>query len=251
MRECSAQDTSPGGLERLQDFHCEPRSNDADSVEKDETSLSSSTPALHNDRLSVPRQRTTQIPRCGTPGCHSRNFHIGPHSKDITTVGKKRSRKDASTMAPTQQALDLHRQSSYGSLSKVGHREAFFHATLQSKGSVLYLDGPDAALSHLLLQRGVALKRLVPVNKSLAVALSIEAACPGLTCTVADICELAATACRGAFSVAWFDMCGVDVGNYDVGELIHCAEVKFLTLSSRQLLASEQQSALCTKLIAV
>tara|TARA_B110001452_G_scaffold138332_1_gene114998 strand:+ start:4527 stop:5411 length:885 start_codon:yes stop_codon:yes gene_type:complete len=149
--------------------------------------------------------------------------------------------------------VDAHGNTGYGGMCKAGQREAFAHAALEvdrSKGPVVYLDGPDAALTRHLLERGVDSDRLVPVNRSAVVAREIERRCPGVRCRVDDICCLASEAAPDAFDVVWFDMCGTDFGEFSVEQLVACAHVKFFTVSSRQLLCMDQAAALCNALAA-
>ena len=186
---------------------------------------------------------------CSTPGCNFGNFHSGPHSNEV--VGKKRVRQNVTAQVKTQEGtmtVDTRGLTGYGGLCKTGHREVFVYTCLATRGPVAYLDGPDAALTSLLLFRGVEPDRLTPFNLSATVAKSIEDKCPAVKCRVQDICEAAANADEEYFSSVWFDMCGVDFGRFDVADMVHCAEYKLFTLSCRQLLCSDQQSVLCTRL---
>ena len=187
---------------------------------------------------------------CSTPGCKFVDFHSGPHSNEV--VGMKRSRQRVTTEkvdgSEDSLVLDARGLSGYGGACKTGHREMFVYTCLITRGPVAYLDGPDAALTLLLLSRGVASDRLMPFNLSSKAAKAIEDKCPGVKCRVEDICEAAANAGEEHYSSAWFDMCGVGFGEHDVADLVHCAEYKFYTLSCRQLLCSDQQSVLCTRL---
>jgi len=188
--------------------------------------------------------------KCATPGCTLGDFHDGPHSTDI--VYKKRARQQPASdvnVSGSKLVLDSRGLSGYGGLCKTGHREAFVHTCLTTNGPVAYLDGPDAALTSLLLSRGVAPDRLVPFNLSATAAKAIESKCPAVACRVQDICEAACCANEELFSAVWFDMCGVDFGNFEVGSLVHCAEYKFFTLSCRQLLCSDQLAVLCARLV--
>lgn len=186
---------------------------------------------------------------CSTPGCTFRDFHSGPHSTDL--VCKKRVREQPETIANSlgSQVLDNRGLSGYGGLCKTGQREAFAYACLATDGPVAYLDGPDAALTSLLLLRGVAPERLAPFNLSTKAAKAIDSKCDKVVCKVQDICKAAENANEEQFSAAWFDMCGVDFGSFDVSSLVHCAEYKFFTLSCRQLLCSDQLSVLCMHLV--
>ena len=183
--------------------------------------------------------------KCNTPGCTHLDFHDGPHS--FETVSSKRSREPIS--AAPKRLKDDRGFHEYGGLCKAGHREAFVHAALDTKRKVAYLEGPDGALTSLLLSRGVPRERLVPYNLSRGVSAAIEAAFPGVVCVVEDLCKHAASAHEEEFSVVWFDMCGVDFGNFDVADLVDCAEYKFFTISCRQLLCAEQQAVLCRRLV--
>jgi len=184
---------------------------------------------------------------CGTPGCTLTDFHPGTHNNEAQLCFK-RSRK-ALNGEPTKNVADVHGLCSYGGNCKIGHREMFAHVARAGVAPVLYLDAADAALTKLLLLRGIPAKRLVPVNYRLAVAEDIERQCPGVTCMVGDICAIAAAAECDHYGAAWFDMCGTNFGEYDAAELVHCALHKFFTLSSRQLLASDQQMWLCHSLL--
>ena len=113
----------------------------------------------------------------------------------------------------------------------------------------VYLDGPDAALTKSLLDAGCDPKALMPINNSAPTAEQIERECPSVRCVVDDICRLAALAEPDAYGVVWFDMCGVDFGQFDVQTLLHCAKFKFFTLSCRQIICSSQQDALCHQLV--
>ena len=113
----------------------------------------------------------------------------------------------------------------------------------------VYLDGPDAALTKLLLKEGCDPEALMPVNNSASVAAMIESECPNVRCVVDDICRLAARAERDSYGTVWFDMCGVDFGDVRVQELLHCADTKLFTLSCRQIVCSSQQDALCYALV--
>lgn len=191
---------------------------------------------------------TTQVfSQCGTPGCTLHDFHAGGHSNQC--VSNKRSRTTLEEKTNRESATDRSGQNNYGSLSKAGHRGAFVHAAKNCSGSIVYLEGPDGALTRTLISQGVSKSRLVPVNYFKVVAKSIEKEVPGVKCTVADICSLAAVASFHEFGVIWFDMCGVDFGAYEVRDLVHCAPTKFFTLSSRQILCVEQQGALCLSLV--
>lgn len=186
---------------------------------------------------------------CSTPGCKFSDFHSGPHSNEI--VGQKRVRQNvAAEVSDTEgrMTVDTRGLTGYGGLCKTGHREVFVYTCLATHGPVAYLDGPDGALTSLLLSRGVAPDRLTPFNLSATVATSIEYKCPGVKCRVQDICEAAANADEEQFSSVWLDMCGVDFGKFDVADMVHCAEYKLFTLSCRQLFCSDQQSVLCTRL---
>jgi hypothetical protein len=186
---------------------------------------------------------------CATPGCKFGDFHSGPHSNEA--LGMKRLRQSVAEKVDGREGslvVDARGLSGYGGLCKTGHREAFVYTCLTTRGPVAYLDGPDGALTSLLLSRGVASDRLTPFNLSSKAATAIEDKCPGVKCRVEDICEAAANADEEHFSSVWFDMCGVDFGKFDVADLVHCAEYKFYTLSCRQLLCSDQQSVLCARL---
>jgi len=113
----------------------------------------------------------------------------------------------------------------------------------------VYLDGPDAALTKHLLKEGCDPEALMPVNNNVSAAAMIESECPNVRCVVDDICRLAACAERDSYGTVWFDMCGVDFGDFRVQELLHCADTKFFTLSCRQIVCSSQQDALCSALL--
>ena len=187
--------------------------------------------------------------RCLTPGCELADFHSGPHSSEA--VGGKRQRHQMTAEvcgSKNKMILDGRGMVGYGGLCKTGHREAFVYTCIVTRGPVAYLEGPDGALTSLLLNRGVAPDRLRPFNLSEAVARSIEAKFPNVKCKVQDICEAAANADEEHFSSIWFDMCGVDFGRFEVNDLLDCSEYKLFTLSCRQLLCSDQQSVLCSRL---
>lgn len=186
---------------------------------------------------------------CSTPGCKFPDFHGGPHSNEV--VGAKRPRQYVTAKVfgtEDGMVVDTRGRTGYGGVCKSGHREVFVSTCLATIGRVAYLDGPDGALTSLLLSRGVAPDRLTPFNLSEKVARAIEDKCPGVKCRVQDICEAASNADEEYFSSVWFDMCGVDFGRFDVADLVDCAEYKLFTLSSRQLLCSEQLSVLCALL---
>ena len=188
--------------------------------------------------------------KCGTPDCTLSDFHPGPHSCDTRANKRPRTCATEKVAFPViQKTIDSRGLSSYGGMCKSGHREAFAHACVNTDGPVAYLEGPDGALTYLLLDRGVAPDRLMVFNLSSVVAKAIEAKFPLVECRVQDICEAAADAETEQFSVIWFDMCGNDFGAYEVHQLVDCAQYKFFTLSCRQLLCSDQQSVLCSRLV--
>jgi phospholipid N-methyltransferase len=188
---------------------------------------------------------------CATPGCTRPDFHYGAHSNE-TSIGAKRTRMTPSDAESANKIVtDADRLGAYFSSCKVGQREMFAHLARSCEEPVMYLDAADAALTKLLLARGVAARRLFPVNFKKTVATEIERCCPSVKCLVGDICGYAAAANCNAFGVVWFDMCGTSFGEFDVSELVHCAQHKFYTLSARQLLAAEQQAILCDALLAV
>lgn len=186
---------------------------------------------------------------CGTPGCTLKDFHSGVHNNEVQ-LSHKRSHKEIGGES-TLNVADAQGLCSYSGNCKVGHREMFAHVARTGVAPVLYLDAADAALTKLLILRGIPAKRLVPVNYRHTVAVEIERQCPGVTCMVGDICAIAAAAEDDYYGAAWFDMCGTNFGEYDVAQFVHCALHKFFTLSSRQLLASDQQVVLCHSLLRV
>lgn len=191
---------------------------------------------------------------CATPGCELADFHDGLHSFELDASVSGRKRKHCPLLVQSVEVpVDAHGKTGYGGMCKAGQREAFAYAALEadrSKGAVVYLDGPDAALTRHLCERGVDADRLMPVNRSAVVAREIERRCPGVRCRIDDICRLASEAAPDAFDVVWFDMCGTDFGEFSVEELVACAYVKFFTVSSRQLLCMDQAGALCNALVA-
>ena len=189
----------------------------------------------------------TTYMQCGTPGCNLIDFHRGAHSNE--RVDSKRTRKTSDTQCD-KRTVDTHGNSGYGGMCKAGQREMFARAAKESDSPVMYLDGPDAALTVLLLKRDVPAERLVPVNKEVVVARAIESICPEVKCRVDDICIIAAAAEFHEYGAVWFDMCSVDFGTFAVSALVTCAELKFFTLSSRQLLCVDQQTVLCNTLVA-
>ena len=189
---------------------------------------------------------------CATPGCELADFHDGPHSFELNASASGRKRRHCPLLVQSVEVpVDAHGNTGYGGMCKAGQREAFAHAALEagrSKGPVVYLDGPDAALTRHLRERGVDADRLVPVNRLPAAAREIERRCPGVHCRIDDICRLASEAAPDAFDVVWFDMCGTNFGEFSVEQLVACAYVKFFTVSSRQLLCMDQAAALCNAL---
>lgn len=189
---------------------------------------------------------------CSTPGCTLNDFHAGAHSNEV--VERKQKRKACvlvdSNEHPSTVCYDACGIGGYGGMCKIGQREMFVYAARETRAPVMYLDGPDAALTALLISRGLPTYQLVPVNNRANVAQNIERICPGVKCKVDNICNIAKNADCCEYGVVWFDMCGVDFGTFEVSDLVHCAVTKFYTLSSRQLLACEQQAALCSKLVA-
>lgn len=186
---------------------------------------------------------------CCTPGCKFRDFHNGPHSNDVSLGTRSRLPTTGAGNSPKSEiTIDNRGLAGYGGLCKSGHRETFVQTCLATTGPVAYLEGPDGALTSLLLAKGVARDRLTPFNLSETVAKSIDCRFPGVKCQVQDICEAAAGADEEQFSSVWFDMCGVDFGVFEVDDLVHCAEYKLFTLSCRQLVCSDQQTVLCQRL---
>lgn len=160
----------------------------------------------------------------------------------------KRQCNEIATIQDKRQCADSRGVSCYDGICKAGHRETFVQAALNTKRPVMYLDGPNAALTRLLLSRGVPAEMLVPVNNCQKAANEIAGT--GVSCMNADICTLAAIADEEQYGAVWFDMCGVDFGDYQVAELVHCAEYKFFTLSCRQLICKDQENELCRHLAA-
>ena len=187
--------------------------------------------------------------KCSTPGCTFHDFHDGPHSNEIIECEQKRKAFALNIDSPAVK-IDACGIGGYGGMCKVGQREMFVHAAKETDAPVMYLDGPDAALTTLLLKRGLPTDRLLPVNNRTNVAEQIERICPGVKCIVDNICNIAKNAVCCEFGVVWFDMCGVDFGSFEVSDLVHCAPTKFFTLSARQLLPADQQAALCSTLVA-
>jgi hypothetical protein len=187
--------------------------------------------------------------KCSTPGCTFHDFHDGAHSIEIIERKQKRKICALNIDTPTI-TVDACGIEGYGGMCKVGQREMFVYASKETDARVMYLDGADAALTTLLLKRGVPTDRLVPVNNRTNVAQQIERICPGVKCKVDNICNIAKNTDACEFGVVWFDMCGVDFGMFEVSDLVHCAATKFFTLSSRQLLCVDQQAALCRDLVA-
>lgn len=201
--------------------------------------------------LEVTPVETTK--QCNTPGCTYREFHIGPHSNDISGCKRARKTVEPFVATPSTRGTDAHGLGTYDSVCKSGQRAMFTAVAMQQKCTALrpavYLDGPDAALTKSLLDAGCDPKALMPINNSAPTAEQIERECPSVRCVVDDICRLAALAEPDAYGVVWFDMCGVDFGQFDVQTLLHCAKYKFFTLSCRQIICSSQQDALCHQLV--
>lgn len=187
---------------------------------------------------------------CKTPGCTLHDFHNGAHSNEIVSKDKRAKRRahEEGANIETSAVLDCRGLSGYGGLCKTGHREVFVQAALETDGTVAYLEGPDGALTSLLRERGIARHRLAPYNLSSKVCESIEKRFDGIHCICRDICEAAFEAELEEFSVIWFDMCAVDFGSFLIRNLVDCAQFKLWTVSSRQVLCFDQQTALCTHL---
>lgn len=188
--------------------------------------------------------------KCSTPGCTFHDYHYGAHSNEFVERKQKRKVCALNIYHPPAFETDKCGIGGYGGMCKFGQREMFVHAAKETDASVMYLDGPDAALTILLLKNGLSTDRLLPVNNCTNTARQIEHICPGVKCKVGDICSIAKIADYCEFGVVWFDMCGVTFGAYEVSDLVHCAATKFFTLSSRQLLPVDQQAVLCDNLVA-
>ena len=117
----------------------------------------------------------------------------------------------------------------------------FVCAAKETRAPVMYLDGPDAALTTLLMSRGVSTDRLVPPTTAQASPNRLNA--PAQESDAESTTSAASQRTRtGEFGVVWFDMCGVDFGTLKVSDLVRCAVTS--STPSRQLLASDQQVAL-------
>jgi hypothetical protein len=179
------------------------------------------------------------LAQCKAPGCKLAEFHDGLHS--FEKVGMKLC---LPSLPKTEACvMDAHGMTSYNGTCKGGQRVDFLNLARASKKPVLYLDGPDAELTKLLIHNGVEKERLVVVNKSRVVAEEISRA-TGAKCIVGDICEYASKCKPQEFAAAWFDMCGTSFGKFRVSQIVECAHDKFFTLSSRACLAEEQKAAL-------
>ena len=183
--------------------------------------------------------------RCNTPGCMYPDFHTGCHSFEITGGAQKRPR----TCNTSVEKHDQHTLcEGYDSIAKQGHRISVIEALKRCKNKrILYLDDGLGSFTKCALNHGIEASHLVPVNKKLDAAKSIEHL-TGVKCILGDICDVGNGAELEEYGVIWYDMCGVDFGRYSVSDLVHGAEYKFYTLSSRSIVCSKQLEELCMAL---
>ena len=190
------------------------------------------------------RAHTNNMKRCRTPGCFYNEFHSGLHSFENTSL--KRVRVECSI--PKTVLVDSVGVESYDSICKAGHRSMFVEIARITTGPLLYLEAVDGSLTNMLLSRGIDASRLNPLNNSLSVVELLQTKFPNVNVRFDDLLSVCEKVNTETFSAVWFDMVSVGFGNYNIKELVHCAEYKLWTLSSRKFICADKLNTLTSAL---